>query len=296
MKKLKYIIIFILSLGIFNSCLIDDTTDLDQNDAGLNVVTFVRPVNNLTALANGDEYEFVLPINLVGPTSMDITSDIVVTFSPSAESTAIEGTHYRIDNPTITLTDATNYLGKLTITIMTEGNTPPLDDSPEFEDYVAPILMLDIGTTGDARVDGSGKGGTFTINFIPPNPYAGVYDVVMYYWHPTAGGDYPPSLTGTPYGGIRNYQKELLAITGRKCETGFAVWGDTDLCWITVSPDNSIVYEVADTWSYDVSLGDPFNSANVSHFDPATGVIYLYYNYVGSGGARIFWETFTPTF
>jgi len=87
-----------------------------------------------------------------------------------------------------------------------------------------------------------------------------------------------------------------VAITGRKCETGFAVWPDTDLCWITVKADNSIEFEVADTWPYTVLMGDPNDPSKVSHFDPATGKIYLYYYYAGTGGNRIFWETFTPLF
>ena len=65
MKKLKYIIIFILSLGLFNSCLVDDTAEIDQNDAGYNVATFVRPVGNLTGIANGDEYTFELLVEVV---------------------------------------------------------------------------------------------------------------------------------------------------------------------------------------------------------------------------------------
>ena len=88
MKKIKYILIFILSLGIFNSCLIDDETDLDLNAEGYNVATLDRPIANLTALANGEEYEFEVKVKIVGPTSMDLTSDISVAFAPTAESTA----------------------------------------------------------------------------------------------------------------------------------------------------------------------------------------------------------------
>ena len=90
-----------------------------------------------------------------------------------------------------------------------------------------------------------------------------------------------------------DYDKTLSPVTGRKCETLFGIW-DTDYCWITVNSDNSIKFEVADTWAYDVKLGDPFDATKISHFDPATGIIYFYYNYFGTGGPRIFWEIFTP--
>lgn len=294
MKNIKYILIFILSLGIFNSCLIDDETDLDLNADGYNVATFDRPISNLTALANGDEYEFEVKVKIVGPTSMDLTSDISVAFAPTAESTADADVHYRIDNPTIILSNDNNYLGYLTVTVLTEGNTPPLEDAPEYQDYVTPMLYLDITTTGDAKVSGSGKTGQFTINFTPPNPYAGDYDAHLIYRHP-AYGTYPDNI----YVDEVN-QKELVAVTGRKCETGFATWFTTDLCWITVNADNTVTFVVDDTWPYDVSLGDPYDASKVTYFDPETRIIYLYYSYAGgaTGGDpyRIFYEVFTPLF
>ena len=89
-------------------------------------------------------------------------------------------------------------------------------------------------------------------------------------------------------------EKELISVTSKKCETTFAVWGD--LAWITVEDDGSIIYEVADTWGPDVTLGDPFDPTHVTYFDPATRMMYLYYTYSGVGGNRVFWETFDPKF
>ena len=287
MKKIKYILIFILSLGIFNSCLVDDETDLDLNADGYNVATFDRPIANLTALANGDEYEFEVRVKIVGPSILGLTNDINVTFT-ARDTTAVANVHYRIDNPTIVLSKDNNYLGYLVVTVLTAGNTPPMEGTPEYEDYVAPVLYLDITTTGDIKVAGSGKTGVFTVNFIPPNPYAGDYDAHIIYRHPSLG-TYPDNI----YVDEVN-EKELLAVTGRKCETTFAVWGD--LCWITVNADNTITFVVDDTWTYDVALGDPFDASKVTRYDPDTGIIYLYYHYYGSGGPRIFWEVFTPLF
>ncbi|MCD4832411.1 MAG: hypothetical protein K8R31_01345 [Bacteroidales bacterium] len=289
MKKIKYILIFILSLGIFNSCLIDDTSDIDLNADGYNVATFDRPIDNLTALANGDEYEFEVKVKIVGPTILDLTNDINVTFIPTAASTAVADVHYRIDNPTIVLSDDNNYLGYLVVTVITAGNTPPMDGTPEYDDYVAPMLYLEITTTGDVKVEGSGKTGEFTVNFIPPNPYAGLYDAHLIYRHPSLG-DYPDNIYVDEV-----TEKELLAVTGRKCETTFATW-PTDICWITVNADNTITFVVDDTWPYDVILGDPFDATKVTRYDPETGIIYLYYHYYGDGGPRIFWEVFTPKF
>lgn len=296
MKKLKFIFIFILSIGLFNSCLIDDTTDSDLNDESSNIVTFNRIAMNITGLANDSEYDFDLAIKIAGPTVSELSADITVELASAATSTAVDGEHYRIDNPTIVLTKANNYLGYIRVTMITLGNTPPMDGSPEFEAYVAPTLDLEfISVSGDKSVIGSGKGGNIAVNFTPPNPYAGEYDAELYYWHPTAGGDYPPSAGGTPYSHEVN-PKELEAVTGRKCETVFALPGWASLCWITVNVDNSISYSVGDTWDYDVSLGDPSDPTHVSYFDPADGTIQLYYKYTGAGGDRVFWETFTPLF
>ena len=293
MKTLKYILIFMLSMGFFNSCLVEDTTDLDQNGQGPSLVTFDGTgLVNLTVLANGSEYDRTIKVLVVGPTKFGLKGDLTVNVKPAANSTAVEGKHYTIEK-TLVLKESDNYLGYVNITLLTKDNTPPMDGTPEAATYKAPILYLEIeSVAGASGVVGSGKPAQVNLNFTPPNPYAGDYDSELKYFHPTAGGSYPDE----PYGGIRNEEKTLSAITGRKCQTGFAVWGSTDICWITVNADNSITFEVDVTWPYDVKMGDPKNSENVSHFDPETGKIYLYYYYTGTGGDRIFWEVFTPKF
>lgn len=287
MKTLKYILILILVLGTFHSCLVDDETNYDLNSTGLNLVTFERLSANLTMTATGEEKTFKIKVKLVGPTITDIKNDISVTVTAVDTSTATEGVHYRIENLPLVLSPGQNFLGELEIILMSEGNAAPMDGSPEFDDYVAPVLILNITATGDPKVTGSGKAGIFTLNFVPPNPYAGDYTSHVIYRHPSAG-TYPDNIFSED-----DFDKTLAPVTGRKCETLFGVW-DTDYCWITINSDNSIKFEVADTWAYDVKIGDPLDATKVSHFDPATGIIYLYYSYSGAGGFRIFWETLTP--
>ncbi len=288
MKTIKYLLIFLLGLGTFNSCLVDNETKYDLNDDGLNVVTFENITSNISILANGDEYSVKLKVKIVGPTWNKVTDDITVTASVDPSSTAEEGVHFQIVNPTFTLKAEDNYLGLLELNILTDGNAPPMDDTPEFEDYVAPILVLKLEATGDPMVTGSGKKGTYTIAYTPPNPYAGDYIAHLIYRHPSYG-TYPDNIYVE-----EDNLKTLVPVTGRKCETGFGTWFDTDLCWITIKADNSIVFEVGDTWPYDVLLGDPLDATKISHYDPATGIIYLYYHYSGTGGFRIFDEIFTP--
>ena len=181
MRTLKYLLMFILSMALFTSCF-EDTTDYDQNDKGFNVVTFERPVDNLGAEANGDEYTFQVRIRVVGPTVMDLTSDISVNMVHDEESTAEAGVHYKINDLPIVLTKANNYLGFMSITLITEGNSPPLEGTPEYDAWEAPILQVEIEASGDPSIAGSGKGGTFTLNFRAPNPYAGDYLDHQIFW------------------------------------------------------------------------------------------------------------------
>ena len=77
-----------LSLGAFNSCLVDDTTSYDLNDQGPNLAGFTRSqLLAVICFADGNEYDFNIPVRIVGPTSMDLTNDIIVTFDVDATST-----------------------------------------------------------------------------------------------------------------------------------------------------------------------------------------------------------------
>ncbi len=287
MKTLKYLFLLITLVSFAGACLVDDEEIYEQNATGYNVATFEKFATNLGALANGAEYQRVLNMKLVGPTVKDLTGDVTVTVEADASSTAESGVHYRIDNPTITLNASDNYLGTLTVTMVTEGNSPPEDGTPELEAYVAPVLVLNVkSVTGDSRVTNSGKQNTVTLNFTRPNPYAGAYIAHMIYRHPSYG-TYPNNIYRDA-----DYEKELVAVTGRKAETTFGVWEDK--CWITVNLDNSITYVVENR--SDVKMGDPNRPDLISHFDPVTRKIYLYYHYEGTGGPRIFWEVFTPQF
>jgi hypothetical protein len=291
MKKLKYFMVFLLSMTILTSCFKEDT-ELLLNDQGINVVTFDRTVDHLTGVAEdgGAEYTFMKKIKLVGPSVSEITSTITVDVA-IAEGTTADGTMYTINNLPITLSPANNYLAEISMTLTTLGNEPPKEGSPEEATYVAPVLNLDLVATGDPKVTASGKTGQFTLNFTPRNIYAGEYTAHLFYRHPSLG-TYPDNV----YVEEDNI-KTLTGVTARKAEVSgpvaiFATW--TDLCWITINSDNSATLDVADTWPYDVKMGDPNRADFVSHWDPATGIIYLYYHYSGSGGDRIFWETFTP--
>lgn len=290
MKNIKYLLLLFLGFTVMYACDEDDAEVYDI-PGGSNIVAFEDLKLSLGAVANGDEYPYEIQIKATGPVLDQLTGDVTVSVAGASNSTAIAGTHYRIDTPEITLLKENNYLGVIKMAVTSEGIVAPIDDTPEFEAWVAPVLYLEVtSATGDASVI-PGKAIKLTLNFTAPNPWAGDYDVEMKYFHPSAG-EYPDNLSG----GVRHYVKTLNALSGRVCETGFAVWGSSDLCTIKVNADNSIKFIVADTWDYSVSLGVPGDPSLVSHFDPVTRKIYLYYSYSGSTGFRIFHEVFTPKF
>ena len=119
------------------------------------------------------------------------------------------------------------------------------------------------------------------------NFFAGSYDKSMKYFHPTAGGVYPT----TPYSAYTE-KIDLTAKNAYECDDWFGVWEDNKIT-IHIDPANN--YAVTLTFERtDAGVGDPNNPANVCSYDPATGVIKLFYFYPGSGGNRIFWAEYTP--
>ncbi len=167
MKKIKYILIFILSVGIFNSCLVDDTAEIDSNDAGPNLASFENTSMSFGAVADGSLYEYFIPIKVNGPTYMDITSDISVTVGVDvANSTAEEGVHFSIPTKTVTLEADQNHLFKLPINIITEDITAPLSKK---------LVLEIVDASGDPSIVNNGKKLNITINYGCPSDLAGTY-------------------------------------------------------------------------------------------------------------------------
>jgi hypothetical protein len=118
------------------------------------------------------------------------------------------------------------------------------------------------------------------------NFFAGSYDLLLKYFHPTAGGTYPTSA----YGGDRKSTVSLLAVAAYDCTDFFGVWVD-NIITIHIAPD----YKVTLTFNRtDAIMGDPLDAKNICSYDPATGIIKLYYYYPGAGGPRVFWAVYTP--
>ena len=63
MKKIKYILIFIIIASFLTSCF-DDETGLELNDQGNNVAGFTNARENVSKIASGDEYPVALKMKL----------------------------------------------------------------------------------------------------------------------------------------------------------------------------------------------------------------------------------------
>lgn len=170
MRKLKYLFIIVLSMTVLNSCFEDPEIDLSLNDDGPNVAGFDDFSLSLPAIADGQEYEFQIQVKLIGPTVKDLTSDVTFTVAAEEGSTAIEGTHYRIDDKNVTLTKDNNYLGLVTLTMLTAGIVTPLDPLPE-------LLLGTENVAGADNVVPTGKPVEITLAYACPSFLAGTYDV-----------------------------------------------------------------------------------------------------------------------
>lgn len=276
MKKLKYIIIFILSLGMFNSCLDDDDMNFDLNDDGKNLAGFATNVIAVAAISDGDEYDFDFKMNVTGPTYMTVSNDIEVTVSVVPVSgndttTAIEGTHYRIDNPVITLSEANNHLGKVVVTMLTDGIETPLEKSP--------VLVLEVtSASGDNNVIANGKTIAITLNYACPSFLAGDYSVV------TTRGDgrvvsWTETITET---GIGEYVTEYVGTWDPPLNPD---WGFifADVCNVISVP----IQDLADMYSNEV-WGHSEGEVN-----PA-GVITIHYTISFDAGNNTYTSVYTP--
>jgi hypothetical protein len=282
MKTFKYILTFLILVAV-NSCLVDDTTNYDQNDKGYNLAGFRDPSSSLSFVSDGNEYNFNIPVRIVGPTSMDLTNDIVVTFDVDPTSTAIKGTHVRIDQPTVTLKNADNYLGFLPVTILTEGIVAPLAK--------APLLVIKaISATGDPNVTNNGKPINITLNYGCFSDLAGEYDVHQVITRTVSGAisqyDWTETINQT---GVGEYRTTIVAYDGYVNPApaggtdGFTFY---DVCNVISVPQQNLV----DYYSNQVYGNLP------GSVDPATGVIHIEYTVetTAAAGFRSCVSDYTP--
>lgn len=287
MKKLKYIFMLILAMAAFQSCLVENKTRYDLNADGPNFAGFELTNTALSFVSNGDEYGFTLRVKVTGPTSMNMTNPVTMTVAADVEAMealaasdttitpAIEGTHFRIDNPQITLSKDNNYLNLFPITILTEGIIAPLAKKP--------VLILKVTeATGDPKIVNNGKPIQIDLNYGCFSNLAGTYDVHTVYTS-VAGVvteyDWTETIVET---GIGTYR------TGRVGHWTPADLGGTpgytfmDVCNKITIPGQNLV-DLYSNWVEGTIVGT---------VDPSTGDIYVEYSICVDTACRQYVSTY----
>ncbi|MCE5347182.1 MAG: hypothetical protein LLG13_12975 [Bacteroidales bacterium] len=169
------------------------------------------------------------------------------------------------------------------LTMPTDPQIPVTETDPNIAKFIGDSWTFTYICT---MIDGRVLTNTQTTNVAIANFFAGSYDLLLKYFHPTAGGTYPTSA----YGGERKSKITMVPTGALDCWAYFGVWTDNKI-FIHIASD----YKVTLTFDRsDAIQGDPYNANNICSYDPATGIIKLYYYYQGSGGPRIFWAVYTP--
>ncbi len=279
MKKLKYILLFIISSTLFTSCLVDDDTSYDDNDKSINVAGFTNVRENVANIADGSEYVFTLKMKLEGPTVMDLTSDVTVNFAATSESTAIEGVHYRIDNASTTLLKDNDYLGYANVVMLTDGIVAPLAGP-------SPILILTAtATTGENKVVASGKTVIVTLNYACDSNLDGAYTETIDYWR---GGAFQSTTTRTTTftkTGVGEYRTSNVGHWTPADLGGTPGFTFFDVCGQITIPGQNLV-DLYSNWVQGV--------AGVSSVDPITGDIHIEYTIIvpPATSDRIYYVTY----
>lgn len=268
-----------LCFATLTSCIVDNVDTTIANAQGPNLGGFDDSSLNLGGVANGDTYDFNLKMEVKGPTYKQMTSDVVLTVAVDPSSTAIEGTHFKFDSKTITLSAGNNYLGLLPITMLSKGIVAPLAE--------APVLVLKVlSATGADNIINNGKPLTIAFNYLCFSNLAGTYNVNVRYVRAASGVDtnvtYTDVITQTGSGEYRTTRVGHWTVGDLNGTPGFTF---LDICNQISIPQQNLV----DLYSNLVEGG----VAGTSSVNPTTGVITMQFTVTG-GNLRQYFVTYTP--
>jgi hypothetical protein len=278
MKTIKYILVYMLFFASLTSCIVDDKEPSAANGQGPNLGGFNDASLNLGGVADGNSYDFNLEMEVKGPTYKQMTSDVVLTVAVDPSSTAIEGTHFRFNSKTITLSASNNYLGLLPITMLSQGIVAPLAQ--------APVLVLKVlSATSSDNVINNGKNLKINFNYLCFSNLAKTYDVSLRYVRAASGIDQTLTFQDTFIRtGAGEYRTGLVGHWAAADLGGTSGFTFIDICNVITIPQQNLV----DLYSNLVEGVSEKCSVN-----PATGVITMEYTITG-GNLRQYFVTYTP--
>lgn len=273
MKRVLYILFIALGVVIATSCSESEDGLIEQIESGNNLISFFDDNISYGAVADGEEYQVEFEVFIQGPTTQDASGDVTVTLGVDPSSTAVEGTHFRLDEKSVVLKESDDYRGIMAVTMLTDGIQTPLDVSPEL------VLKME-SVTGADKVIATGKTQKITLDYACPSFLAGSYTVAISY----------EGVTDT-------YTDEVLVEVGIGVYQGtyVAKWGDLgvstgygiefkEVCGITTVPTQNL----AGYYSNDV------HGTQAGSVDPETGVITIYYFADSGSGAYNYTAVYTP--
>jgi len=263
MKKFIFSVLsLILTVLVFTSC---DKTDVDLMTANAKTGGLLIP----TA---------AIPYKLGGTPSFDITLSILK--GPGVASVEIYKTYTgktEVLDQTVTAGSA-NVTEDATVTVtydyakLTSGLDMPADETVLAIGDAWTLRYVSI--MEDGRKVGVSKKSTITV----ANKYAGYYDCVGVFTHPTAG---PRPIN------------ELKFLTPVDANSSWGNAGDLGASGyfvkLTVDPATNEV--TCSTWQ-DIDMANIPGEPN--YYDPETGEFHVAYFYVGSTGNRLMREVWTP--
>lgn len=278
MKTIKHILICILCFASVTSCIVDDEEPSKANGEGPNVGGFRDASLNLGGTADGNSYDYTIKMEVKGPTYKELNSDVVLTVGVDPSSTAIEGTHFKFNSKTITLSASNNYLGLLPITMLSKGIVAPLAK--------APVLVLKVlSATGADNVVNNGKKLSINFNYLCFSNLAKTYNVNMRYVRSASGIDQTLTFTDTfVKTGSGEYRTGRVGHWTPAELDGTAGFTLIDVCNEITIPKQNLV----DLYSNLVE-----GVSGKCSVDPATGVITMQYTITG-GNLREYFVTYTP--
>lgn len=252
----------------------EDESMTKKLENGVNVFTFLETTQGFSAIADGSEYTVDLKTKVTGPNMQNVSGAVTATMVVDAASTAIEGVHYRIDNPNVTLSSDGDYLGIANITMLTEGIATPLAESP--------VLVLSFAdASGSSAVVGGAKKLNLTLNYACPSSLEGSYDVFT----TRDDGRGPYNWTETVKNiGVGEYLTEYVGTWIPPLNGDGYGFVFTDVCEVLTVPNQGL----ADIYSNAVY------GASAGSVDAATGVLTISYVIEFGSGPVTYTSVYTP--
>ena len=281
MKNIKSYLFVLLASFAMTSCLVDDDLITDGYGDSPNLVGFTSAKATASFAADEEEHNFVVALSTTGPNMRAIDEAAVATITVDPSSTAIAGTHYALNQTTVTLSPDNNMISNLNLTILTAGLEPPITPSP--------YLILNVNTvTGGNGAIVNGRTGQIkvTINYLCFSDLAGSYDVVTHYVYPSGGIDtFINSTDNINSLGSGTYRTENVGHWTQAALGGTPGFSFSDVCDAITIPEQNLV----DLYSNLVA-----GVAGASFVDPDTGVIYFEYTVCTATACREYYVTYTP--